>query len=233
MFYLPFKTSRNSLLFLVFFVYFYLNFTIVSCSEIYYSNSLYTSEKYYIDNQDAFLLFKVINWWYDCLPEDNYFLCGKNIKCTNIGNACIEYTQSTSTLKISTQKGLADLFSIFKTCDDCFGISSLHGTWLNKKYFGKGSMELITSLNQFTFIHIDKNQARILKAFEKDIVFVIEGYIRGLTSDGRVALNAAKANFKKCPDDTDGKNGVFPINVRIKINSTDEVIAHYVAVRSE
>lgn len=109
----------------------------------------------------------------------------------------------------------------------------MHGTWLNKKYFGKGSTELITSLNQFTFLHIDKNQARILKAIEKDIVFIIEGYIRGLTNDGRVALNATNANFKKCPDDTDGKNGVFPINVTIKINSTDEVIAHYVDVWSK
>lgn len=194
------KISSNSLLFLVFFVCFHLSFTMASCSEIYYNNHLkYNSEKYYIDNQNAFLLFKIVNWWYDCLPKDNYLLCGKTIKCTNIGNACIEYIQSTSTLKISIQKGLADFFSIFKTCDDCFGTSLLHGTWLNKKYFGKGSTELITSLNQFTFLHIDKNQARILKAIEKDIVFIIEGYIRGLTNDGRVALNATNANFKKMP----------------------------------
>ena len=199
-----------------------------SCSEIYFNdNRNYNSEKYYINNQNILLLYKIINWWYDCLPEDNYLLCGKTIKCINFGNACVEYTQSNSALKISIQKGLADQFSIFKTCGDCFGLSYLHGTWLNKKYFGKGSMEVVTNLNQFSFLNINKNQARILKDMEKDIVFVIEGYIRGLTSDGKIALSETNAIFKKCPDDTNNKRAVFPINVIMKNNSTDEVIAQY------
>ena len=205
-----------------------------SCSEIYFNDNLkYNSENYYINNQNVLLLYKIINWWYDCLPKDNNLLCGKTIKCTNSGNAVVEYIQSNSALKISVQKEIGDQLSIFKTCGDCLGLSSLHGKWLNKKYFGKGSMEVVTSLNQFSFLHIDKNQARILKDIEKDIVFVIEGYIRGLTSNGKIALIDTNAIFKKCPDNTNEKSSVFSINVTIKINSTDEVIAHYVSVLSK
>lgn len=224
------KTSSNSFLLLVFFLYLHFSSTVVSCSEIYVNDSL--SNKYYIENQRVFFLYKVINWWYDCPPKDNYLFCGKSIKCTNLGNACIEFNQSKSALKISIPKGLADQFSIFKTCDDCFGPSSLQGIWLNKKYFGKGSMELVTNLNQFTFLHIDKNQARILKDFEKDIVFIVEGYVRGLTNDGKVALHDTITILKKCSDNANEKSGIFPINVTIKINSTDEIIAHYVATCS-
>lgn len=199
------------------------------CSEICFINNL--SEKYYIENQNV-LLYKIINWWYDCQPEDNFLLCGEKIKCNNLGNACIEYAQSKSVLKISIQGGFADLLSIFKTCDRCLGPSYLRCIWQHEKYLGKGKAASINKLNQFIFVHIDTIQAKILKDIEKDIVFVVEGHILGLTNDGKVALHNTGAILKKCPNDTNEKNAIFPITVTIKIDSTDEIIAQYIAVWS-
>ncbi len=171
----------------MFLLYLYLSSTMASCSEIYFNDNL--SEKYYIDNQNVFLLYKIINWWYDCQPKDNYLFCGKTIKCTNLANACIEYTQSKSALKISIQKGLADQLSIFKTCNGCFGPSYLRCIWQNEKYLGKGKAVPTKNLNQFIFLHIDKTHALILKNIEKKIVFVVEGKIAGLMNDGKIALH--------------------------------------------
>lgn len=224
------KTSSNSFLPLVLFLYLHLSSTMVSCSEIYFND--YLSEKYYIDDQNVFLLYKIINWWYDCQPKDNYLLCGKTIKCTNLGNACIEYTQSKSALNISIQKGLADQLSIFKTCNGCFGPSYLRCIWQNEKYLGKGKAVPTKNLNQFTFLHIDKVQARILKDIEKEIVFVVEGNIIGLMNDGKIALHNTGTILKRCPNDADEKDGIFPITVKIKNTRTNEIIAQYLGTWS-
>ena len=224
------KTSSNSFLLLVFFLYLHLSSTMASCSEIYFNDNL--SEKYYIDNQNVFLLYKIINWWYDCHPKDNYLLCGKTIKCTNLGNACIEYTQSKSALKISIQKGFADQLSIFKTCNGCFGPSYLRCIWQNEKYLGRGKAVSTKILNQFIFLHIDKIQARILRDIEKEIVFVVEGNIIGLMNDSKIALHNTGAILKRCPSDTDEKGGIFPITVKIKNASTNEIIAQYLGTWS-
>ena len=224
------KTSSNRFLLLVSLLYLYLSATMASCSEIYVNENL--SEKYYIDNQNVFLLYKIINWWYDCQPNDNYVFCGKIIKYTNLGNACIEYTPSKSTLKIYIQKGLADQLSIFKTCNGCFGPSYLRCIWQNKKYLGKGKAVPTKNLNQFTFLHIDKIQARILKDIEKEIVFVVEGKIAGLMNDGKIALHNTGAILKRCPSEPDEKSGSFPITVKMKNTNSDEIIAQYLGAWS-
>jgi hypothetical protein len=212
----------------VLFLYLHLSSGLASCSEIYFNDAF--SEKYYIDDQHVFLLYKIINWWYDCQPKDDYLLCGKTIKCTNLGNACIKYTQSKSTLKISIQKGLADQLSIFKTCNQCFGPSYLRCIWKNEKYLGKGTAAPTKNLNQFVFLHVNKTQAGILKNIEKKIVFVVQGNIRGLINDGKIALHNTGTILKRCPDDADDKAGIFPITVKIKNTSTNEMIAQYLGI---
>lgn len=209
--------------------YFHLSFGLAYCFDIYFIDNL--SEKYYIENQNV-LLYKIINWWYDCQPDENFLLCGEKIKCKNIGNAFIEYTQSKSVVKISIREGFADQLSIFKTCDGCSGPSYLRCIWHNKKYLGKGDAASIIDLNQFIFVHIDKIQANILKDIEKDIVVVVEGHILGLTNNGEIALHNTGAILKKCLNNTNRKDGIFPITVTIKNNSTDEIIAQYIAVWS-
>ena len=215
---------------LVFSLYLHLSDGMASCSEIYVND--YRFEKYYIDDQNVFLLYKVVNWWYDCQPKDNYLLCGKPIKCTNLGNACIKYTQSKSALKIFIQKGLADQLSIFKTCKECFGPSSLRCIWQNKKYFGKGTAVSTKNLNQFIFLHINKVQARILKNIEKEIVLVVEGNVLGLMNDGKIALHNTGTILKRCPSNADEKGGIFPITVKIKNTSTNEILAQYLVTWS-
>lgn len=217
-------------LLLVFFLCLHLNFSTASCSEIYFND--YLSEKYYIDDQHVFLLYKIINWWYDCQPEDNYLLCGKTIKCTNLGNACVEYTQSKSVLMVTIQKGLADQLSIFKTCNQCFGPSNLRCIWQNKKYLGKGKAASTKNLNQFIFLHINEIQARFIKDIEKEIVFIVQGNIQGLMNDGKIALHNTGTIFKRCSNDTDDKGGISPISVKIKNSGTDEIIAQYLGTWS-
>lgn len=225
------KISSNRFLILMFiFLCLHLSFNRGSCSEINCIDDL--SEIYCIDNQGV-LLYKIMNWWYDCQPKDNYLLCGKAITYTNLGNARIEYTQSKLVLKISIQKGLADQLSIFKNCDGCLGPSYLRCIWQNEKYLGKGKAVPMKNLNQFIFLHIDKIQARILKDIEKEILFVVEGNIMGLMNDGKIALHNTGDILKRCPNDTDGKGGIFPITVKIKNARTDEIIARYHAAGSD
>ena len=203
-------------------------------SESYSVDNL--SERYDIEGQNL-LLYKTVNWWYDCLPEDNFLLCGKKIGCRNFGNARIDHTQSV--LKISVPGGFADQLSIFKTDESrpdrsYLGPSYLRCIWQNEKYFGKGRADSTTSLNQFAFAHIDKRQADILKEIENDIVLVVEGHILGLTNDGKIALHNTDALLKKCSNDTPNeKDGIFPIIVTIKRHSTDEIIARYIAIWSD
>lgn len=134
---------------------------------------------------------------------------------------------------MSIQKGLAGHLSIFKTCNGCFGASYLRCIWQNEKYFGKGEAIPTKNLNQFTFLHIDKIQARVLKGIEKEIAFIVEGNILGLMNDGKIALHNTGPMLKRCPSGTNGKQGMFPITVKIKDTNTNEIIAQYLGTWSD
>lgn len=217
-YYIPKIRDNLFLLLVLFFFYLHLNSRTASCSEV-----------YRIDNQST-LLYKTINWWYDCLPQDNYFLCGKAIKYSNYGNARIEYTESMSILKISVQRGFADLLSIFKNCDDCLGPSYLRCIWLNEKYFGKSKATPVSHMNQFIFHPMDKSQARIFKKLEKNIIFIVEGNILGLINEGKIALYNTGNLLKSCPNAVDDKGAIFPITVKIMNAKNDEILARYLAI---
>ena len=70
---------------------------------IFLSRSAYCDEIYYIDN--PLFLYKTINWWYDCLPKEFKILWGRPIKCSNIGNALVEYDEINKTLEINIKGG--------------------------------------------------------------------------------------------------------------------------------
>lgn len=76
----------------------------------------HADEEYYI-NGNPVLLYKTINWWYDCRPEDSNQLCGRVIQCKNNGNVRIEYNDVEMKLKLTVEKGFADLLGIFKSCE--------------------------------------------------------------------------------------------------------------------
>jgi len=96
------------------------------------------AEKYYIDDNRV-LLYKIINWWYDSLVEESQQLCGRTIRCQSNGNIQIEYDADKMRLKLKTRESFADLLSVFKQCEKCWGSSYLTLTWLNKEYFGDGN----------------------------------------------------------------------------------------------
>ena len=169
----------------------FLSFTIVlACLHIINHDAL-CSETYYIDNNRV-LLYKIINWWYDCLPEESNRLCGSLIKYQSKDNAQVEYYEAEMILKLQIKGGFADLLSIFKQCKRCFGPSYLQCTWLNKKYFGNGEAAIVPNelptIRAFVINNIDKKQVRLIRSAEKDIVFVLEGVIGGLLN-GKIALH--------------------------------------------
>ncbi len=209
----------------------FLSFTIfLSCILI--NHDAFCSETYYIDNNRV-LLYKIINWWYDCLPEESSQLCGSLIKCQSKGNAQVEYNETEMILKLQIKGGFADLLSAFKKCEQCFGPSYLKCTWLNKKYFGSGEAVIVSNelpaMSAFTIKHIDKKQGRLIRSIEKDIIFELEGVIGGLLN-GKIALHQAGHFIKTCPGDTQSRNDSSPISLKIKNFHTKEVLAKYSAI---
>lgn len=208
-------------------------FLILLCINVYvYKASC--SETYYIDDNSV-VFYKIINWWYYSLPEESERFCGRPAKCLNQGNAQVEYIEMEKKLILHIKGGFADLFSIFKECEQCVGPSHLNCIRLNKKYFGDAKAAMMspksTPLNQFVFEGIKKNHAQYLKKIEKNISFVMEGVILGLVN-GKVALHQSGNFIKECPKDSQNQESDFPIILNIIDTETDEIIATYSANQS-
>ncbi len=211
----------------------FLSFTIVLSCVLIINHDAFCSETYYIDNNRV-LLYKVINWWYDCLPEESSKLCGSLIKCQSKGNAQVEYNETEMILKLQIKGGFADLLSTFKQCEQCFGPSYLKCTWLNKKYFGSGEAVFVVSnelpaMSAFIINNIDKKQGQLIRGIEKDILFEIQGVIGGLLN-GKIALHQAGNFIKTCPGAPQSRDDCFPISLKIINSHTKEVLAKYSAI---
>ena len=206
-------------------------FLILLCIHI-FSFEAFCEETCRIENNHV-LLYKIINWWYDCLPDECDLFCGKTVECENRGNAEIEYDASDMTLKLRVKGGFADLFSVFKACKDCYGPSYMECRQLNKKYFGKGKASGINvdfqGLNDFIFYDISNTHAQSLKEIKDDIIFLIKGRVGGLV-DGKVALHQAGQFQKACPKDPENQKAAFPITLKIVNAATDEILAIYSTV---
>ena len=196
------------------------------------SHNAFGSETYFIDNNRV-LLYKIINWWYDCLPEDTTQPCGNLIKYTNEGNAQVEYNELDKILKLKIKGAFTEMLSISKQCEQCFGPSYLQGTWLNQKYFGNieavNLRSELTISNAFIINNMDKIQAQLIRDIEKDIIFVAEGIIGGLL-DGKIALHQSGDFFKTCPEVSQNIEDSYPISLKIINSQTKEVLAKYSAI---
>ncbi len=212
----------------------FLSFTIVlSCFHITMPVS-YCSESYYINNNRV-LLYKIINWWNDSLSEESIQFCGRRIKCQNEGETQVEYNQSQMMLKLNIKGGFADLVSIFKQCEQCFGPSYLQCTWLNQKYFGNGEAVIVQdelpAIGALFFNNINKKGWRLIRSIEKNIELVLEGVIGGLLMmNGRIALHQAGSFLKTCPGASQSRYDSFPISLKIINSHTEEVLAKYTAI---
>lgn len=189
--------------------------------------SAYCDEIYYIDNSPLFL-YKTINWWYDCLPEESKKLCGRPIKCSNIGNALVEYDKRNKNLEISIKGGFATMLLAFKKCKHCYGPSYLHCIWLDQKYLNGTTANVIiddlTTIVGFTFSNIEKEQAKYIQSISHDMQFILEGAIGGL-SNGRIALHESSDLLKRCNRASPDPNKKYPITLNIINTCTNETIA--------
>ncbi len=171
----------------------------------------FCSEDYYIDNSRV-LLYKLINWWYDCTPEETHLLCGRPVKYQNRENAHVEYHEAENTLKLKVKGGFADLLSILKPCEKCFGPSYLRCTWMNRDYFGNGRPAIVSrelsTITEFIFYDFRKQQAQKIQGIEKDILFVLEGMIGGLLN-GKIALHRAGIFSKNVLPSLSAKRIIF------------------------
>ena len=205
-------------------------FILITLSCSFNKRDAFGSETYYIDNHPV-LLYKIINWWYDCLPDDSEQLCGNLIKCQNVGNTWVEYNEAEMVLKMHIKGGFAELLSIFKQCQECFGPSFLECVWLNEKYFGTGEAAIIPgdfpAINTITINRVEKNQVRLIRSIRKDIVFILEGVIGGLLS-GRIALHHEGTFIKPCPQDSQDLFDDHPISLKIINRNTKELLVKYV-----
>jgi len=213
---------------------FLLFFICFSCSII-FTQDASCAENYYIDNNRV-LLYKIINWWYDCLPEETDRLCGSRLKYENRGNAKAEFNNAERTLKLNVKGGFTDLISIFKQCKTCPGPSCLKCVWLNEKYFKNSeAMNIYKNFagpSIFVFKNITKKQARQIKNMEKNLIFVLEGTISGLINN-KIALHRAGNFLKPCPDHSQIKNENPPIFLTIINTATNEILAKYSAISAD
>ena len=183
------------------------------------------SEKYYINNNQV-LLYKIINWWYDSLPEESYQLCGSLIRCQDKGNIQVEYDVIEMKLMLNAKESFADLLSIFKQCEQCWGPSYLKLTWLNKEYFGDGkfinSTDKHSTVNSYIFANVERTHAQQIQSIVDDIELELEGTIGGLMN-GKIALHHTGKLLKTCQVDSKKQDESFPITLKI-VNSQTEVI---------
>lgn len=187
-------------------------------------------ENYYIDNQKT-LLYKAINWWYDCLQTEQTYFCGKPIKYNRLGNINAVYDESGRVLSLQVKGGFADLLSILKSCDECSGPSHLKCVEQNRKYLGDGRAADVDDLNLFVFHGIEKKYALHLKEMEKHLLFVVEGRIAGLMSSGKIALHQGVTLLRKCAGILDDEDEEYSILVKIVNNETSEIIIRYHGIR--
>lgn len=196
------------------------------------SQGAFCSETYFIDNNRV-LLYKIINWWYDCLSEESTQLCGSLIKCRNKGDARVRYDETRKFLQLQINGGFANLLSIFKNCEQCFGPSHLKCTWLNKKYFGGGKAAIISNevpaISGFTFHGVDKDHSRIIQSIESEIELELEGKVGGLLN-GKIALHKAGNSLKSCPDISQDRADNFITSLKFINSHTKEILAEYSVV---
>ncbi|MCP4670156.1 MAG: hypothetical protein GY857_02510 [Desulfobacula sp.] len=203
-----------------------LTFTVVlGCISM--PNYAACSEKYYINSNRVFL-YKIINWWYDCLSEESQQLCGSLIRCQTKGNIQIEYDTTKLKLKLNTKESFADLLSVFKQCEQCWGPSYLKLTWLNKEYFGDGKFITPTgkrsTLNSYIFDHIERTNAQRIQSIVGVIGLELEGVIRGVMN-GKIALHHSEKLLKSCQVYAEKHDEYFPTTLKIVNSQTEEILA--------
>lgn len=177
------------------------------------------SETYYIDNSRV-LLYKIINWWYDCLPDESETLCGGLIKYERQSHIIVEYNKNKKKLTLKAVGGFAGQLSV----------PDLKCTWADKTYFGSSEPGDITtqqfSAGEIIVNNIDAQQYRRIQDILQHLMFELEGKIVGLVN-GQIALHRAGPLIKTCPVSMENPENSSALSFRIINLLTREVVATY------
>ena len=193
---------------------------------------VWATEKYFIDQQPV-LLYKIINWWNTCLPNDCGLLCGRAISCTDQGNVNIQKHTKGSGLILRMNGTFAELLTPYKQSEAFFGPNRFQCKWLNEKYFGDGIADDIkdstNGAGEFRYRSVSHRHVALLKRVEKDIGVVLNGVIGGLM-DSKIALHQAGKMPNYCVISNPHNPERFPITLKIVNVETAEVLVEYLAV---
>jgi len=192
-------------------------------------SAAFCAEAYYINNNHV-LLYKIINWWYDCLAEESELLCESTIKCRVQDDIRIKYNVAEMKLAIGIPGGFAHQLSLLGPLSNSYELAC---TSLNRTYFSKSEAKNISGglpiLGALVIHRVGKTQGLQIQRMEKDIVFELDGIISGLVN-GKIALNHKGSFIKTCPDAARTGAPGFPVHLRIMNSNTKEVLATYAAV---
>ncbi len=189
------------------------------------------SEAYYIDGNRV-LLYKIINWWNDCLPGDSDLLCGSSLTYNNKEEIQLQYDMSGGELTLKLGGSFPELLSMFKVCDQCSAPTLFQPILINKDYLGESKPQYVDEKNfasgNLSITGMDEKHIYLLQRIKKDLSLEIEGPIGGLLlSDGRIALHQSGDFLRSCSKQSGGQNNGAGVMFRIKDARTDEVIVEY------
>ncbi len=184
------------------------------------------------------LLYKVINFWYDCLPEESQQFCGARLQCSSVGETQVRYLVKESVLEIHIPKGFGRLVSVLKSGNKKAGPGNgfLTAAMVKKDVFGKGQAADLTfdldAVGRFRIFNVDDRHYRKVKSVAEDIGIQVDGVIGGLLN-GKIALYTGREAMKPCP-----RKGVAPEDallpsVKLVNVKTGEVLLAYVPARGE
>ena len=187
-----------------------------------------SGEEAYSINGNQVLLYKVINWWYDCLPEESDRLCGQILSYRSFGNTQVDYNDEKEILTVYMAAGFTDMMSIFNPDAQGGNAPFLKCTRLNEKIFENAAVDDITgflSVNgRLSLKDVKKDWAANLYRMKSHIGIEVKGRIHGLLN-GRIALHPQGDFLKFCPRDDRSEDRVFIATLSLYHVEMKEVLA--------
>ena len=195
-----------------------------------YANDSFYDEKCYLDNNYV-LLYKIINWWNDCTPDDEYLLCNNQLKCELYNSTNIKYDDENQLLIFNSKYYIEELISIFSECENCKS-HLFKCTYINNEYFGNIKAEsariIDSTINSITINNVSKNQVNRLLKQVKFIKIEIEGKVGGLLlGSGRIALHQRGNFLKKCPTQVQNHSNTSEISITVKNMEDNDIIVKF------
>lgn len=202
---------------------------ILSAGFLGFSRLVAGAESYYINNNRV-LLYKVINWWYDCLPEVSEQLCGQILTYRDPGSMKVAYDEDNRVVKLIVPNRFTDIVSLFGGHSRQKEGRSFTCTFRQKEIFGPGQSMDVTDVfisdGAFVFKGIASVQAQKIQEIRDAMVFEVTGSIRGLM-DGKIALSPGGDFIRSCPADSLQKIAFLPVTMKVYHAGTNEILLIY------